>query len=123
MSLSDPRIEEFIRLFNEREFFDAHEELESLWFETEGELKDFYKGLIQCAVAFVHLSRQNFRGAKKLYKTSAAYLERYPEDCEQINVGKLVHAFHAFFADVVPGAEAAGTIDLDSCQTPVIEIV
>jgi uncharacterized protein len=122
MSLSDPRIEEFIRLFNEREFFDAHEELESLWFETEGELKDFYKGLIQCAVAFVHLSRQNFRGAKKIYKTASAYLDRYPEDCEQINVAKLLKEFHAFFADVVPAAEESGSIDLDSLQPPVIEL-
>jgi hypothetical protein len=98
MNSIDPRLKEFVRLFNEEKFFDAHEVLEDLWLETEGELKDFYKGLIQCAVAFVHLQRGNLRGAIKLYTTASGYLRRYLPECEQINTEKLMNEFVAFFS-------------------------
>lgn len=117
------RLLEFIRLFNEKHFFDAHEMLEDEWIETEGADKDFYKGLIQCAVAFVHLERGNFRGAKKLYKTSVGYLQRYPEQHMDLEVGKLLDDFREFFRSKVPDAEAVGAaMDLESQSTPQIRL-
>ena len=40
-----------IRLFNGREFFEAHEAWEDAWHMACGIKHDFYQGLIQCAVA------------------------------------------------------------------------
>jgi predicted metal-dependent hydrolase len=53
--------------FNRGEFFEAHEMWELLWRETTGPRADFYKGLIQCAVAFHHLRRGNLDGARRVY--------------------------------------------------------
>lgn len=115
----DQRLVDFIEQFNDRLFFEAHETLEALWMETEGEDKDFYKGLIQCAVAFVHLERGNFKGAHKLFRTSCGYLSRYLPEHGGVQTGKLMADFESFFATHVAEAErAARTMDLDQYTTP-----
>jgi uncharacterized protein len=96
---TDPRLAEFVRLFNNREFFRAHEVLEELWLETHGELRDFYKGLIQCAVAFLHAGQGNAPGAISLYERSKYYLARYPEECQQIQLARLRAESENFFSD------------------------
>lgn len=113
----DSRLKEFVRLFNQKEFFEAHEVLESLWMETESEDKDFYKGLIQCAVAFVHLDRNNHKGAAKLYKTACEYLRRFLPQHGEIKLQELLEEFEKFFATHV---RADSPVDLDSIKTPQI---
>lgn len=66
-----------VLLFNAHRFFECHERLEALWRETDGRPRDFYKGLIQAAVAFHHWSRGNPGGAMSLYRSSRRYLVRY----------------------------------------------
>ena len=51
--------------------------LEQLWLETAGRPRDFYKGLIQAAVALYHWSRGNQGGAMSLYRSSSRYLRKY----------------------------------------------
>jgi hypothetical protein len=41
--------------FNRAEYYEAHDALEHLWLRTEDAERDFFKGLIQFAGAFVHL--------------------------------------------------------------------
>jgi hypothetical protein len=65
--------------FNSRHYFDCHETLEEIWHEEDGELREFYKGLIQLAAAFVHVSRGNAAGADRLLRTSMGYLIQYRE--------------------------------------------
>lgn len=96
---TDRRLAEFVRLFNNKEFFQAHEVLEELWLETHGELRDFYKGLIQCAVAFLHAARGNPVGATNLYERSKYYLSLYPEECQQIELARLRLESENFFSD------------------------
>lgn len=121
MDQRDKRIDEFVELFNSKRFFEAHEVLEDLWIETESDVKDYYKGLIQCAVAFVHLERGNYRGAKKLFRTACGYLNRYPSPLEGIDVEKLLKDFHEFFeSHVFTAAEDSGTPDFESLNTPKI---
>ena len=43
-----------ITLFNEHEFFHAHEVWEDIWHEAYGTKFEFYQGMIQCAVALEH---------------------------------------------------------------------
>lgn len=115
----DQRLKRFIELFNDKIFFDAHEVLEDLWIETEGELKDYYKGLIQCSVAFVHLERGNYKGAKKLFRTSCEYLSQYDGVLEGIDVDRLLRDFREFFSTVVPAAEEKQIIlELQRIRTP-----
>lgn len=63
--------------FNTRRYFECHEILEEVWQEEDGALREFYKGLIQLAAAFVHISRGNFVGADRLLRTSLGYLGQY----------------------------------------------
>ena len=48
-----------------------------MWLKTEGRPRDFYKGVLQAAVAFYHWSRGNPAGAMSLYRSSTNYLTRY----------------------------------------------
>lgn len=57
-----------LKLFNDKNFYDAHEKWEDLW--SDYYLKDrlFIQGLIQLSVSFVHLKNNNMNGAKSLLK-------------------------------------------------------
>ena len=85
-----PKLDEFIRLFNERLFFEAHEILEELWLETSGEQKLFYQGLIQCAVSLAHWKRNNPRGANQVGARSFSILEKYEAERDGIFVQELI---------------------------------
>jgi predicted metal-dependent hydrolase len=95
-------LEEFISLFNGKEFYEAHEVLEQLWLETDGEDKNFYKGLIQCAVALAHLQRGNRKGADKVCGTACVYLDRYPAEHLGIKNEALVQQMREFFQSPNP---------------------
>ncbi len=66
--------------FNRGEFFECHETLEAVWQLERGPVRDLYKGLIQVAAAFVHMTRGNSRGASRLLATALGYLEPYRAD-------------------------------------------
>ncbi len=50
-------------LFNNEEFFEAHEAWEKLWLMEHGRDRVFVQGLIQVAAHFVHLRKGNWSGA------------------------------------------------------------
>ena len=66
--------------FNAGKFFESHEHLEEVWQYETGEVRDAYKGLIQIAAAFVHLTRGNHFGTERLLRTALGYLARYRPD-------------------------------------------
>lgn len=66
--------------FNSERFYECHETLEEIWQEEQGEVRDLYKGLIQVAAAFVHISRGGFKGANRLLQTSVGYLAPYRQE-------------------------------------------
>ena len=68
---------EGVALFAHGQFFRCHEVLEQVWLKTQGPSRDFYKGLIQAAVAFYHWSGGNQAGAMSLYRSSSRYLKKY----------------------------------------------
>ncbi|PYT07641.1 MAG: DUF309 domain-containing protein [Acidobacteria bacterium] len=75
----DARFVEFIRLFNEGRFFEAHEVLESLWLDARPEHRDALQGLVQVAVALEHHRRGNPRGAKKVLLRASGRLAKLEE--------------------------------------------
>tara|TARA_B100001013_G_scaffold7707_1_gene4773 strand:- start:223 stop:648 length:426 start_codon:yes stop_codon:yes gene_type:complete len=87
----DPHFAGYIRCFNERNFYEAHDVLESLWLQDRnGPDGDFFKGMIQFAGAFVHLQKQRPRPALKLFRLAAAYLAKYPSPHLALDVGKIL---------------------------------
>ena len=96
----DPRFVEGIQLFNSRQFFACHEVLEQLWLKTEGRARDFYKGLIQAAVAFYHWSRNNSGGAISLYHSSSRYLRMYRPEYSGVDVEQFLRQYTALFTSL-----------------------
>jgi len=70
----DPRYLAGILLFNDHDYFEAHEVWEDLWAESHGADWRFVQGLIQAAVGLFHFSGGNLGGAVKLYRTSREYM-------------------------------------------------
>jgi len=84
-----PKAIEGLKLFNEKKFFEAHEELEDAWREETGEIRNLYQGILQVAVTYLHITRRNYNGAVKVYERSTKWLNGYPDICRGIYVGKL----------------------------------
>jgi predicted metal-dependent hydrolase len=72
------RLAEGIRLFNQRNFFEAHEIWEQEWKEAEGVGRIFYQGMIQAAVALHHIQRGNYAGAISVYLKALPKLANFP---------------------------------------------
>lgn len=61
--MADPRLGQAIALFNAAEWYACHDGFEELWHETAGPMRPVLQGILQVAVAHVHLERGNLRGA------------------------------------------------------------
>lgn len=118
----DPQYLQGIAYFNACEFFEAHEVWEDLWKSYGGELRLFYKGLIQAAVALHHFGNGNIRGARKVYRSSRGYLERYRPTCLGLNVEKFLAEFDACFAAVAASPEEFPQIDINPELIPEITL-
>ena len=81
--------EQGIDLFNEGRFFECHEAWEEIWKRSDGDLKLYYQGLIQAAVAILHAQRGNLEGARSLYEKASAKLEKIPREHMGLAVGEL----------------------------------
>lgn len=64
--MADPRFGEAVRLFNAGEWYACHDGFEELWHETQGPCRRVLQGILQIAVAHLHLERGNRRGATVL---------------------------------------------------------
>ncbi len=97
-----------IRLFNAREFYDAHEVWEDVWRESAGLEKKFLQGLIQAAVAFHHHSTGNVAGACSLMERARRNLAGCPEEFGGIRLGALRESLTRWRAALVSGGERPG---------------
>lgn len=77
--LADPRLAEAIALFNRGEWYACHDGFEELWHETQGASRPLLQGLLQAAVAQLHLERGNLRGATVLIGEGLGRLDRCGE--------------------------------------------
>ncbi len=70
-----------IALFNDRRYFEAHEELELAWRAETGAVRELYRGILQIAVAYYHITRGNYKGAEKMFTRAARWLAPFPGAC------------------------------------------
>src|SRR5579864_4370582 len=92
-----------IRLFNAREFYDAHEVWEDVWRESNGPEKKFLQGLIQAAVALHHHSTGNLVGACSLLDRARKNLVTYPQDFGGIRVTVLLASMEQWRESLLTG--------------------
>jgi rubrerythrin len=84
-----PQAAEGLRLFNAGEYFEAHEALEDAWNAEQGRVRELYRGILQIAVVYLHITRRNYNGAVKVYGRSQRWVRDWPEVCRGIEVGRL----------------------------------
>lgn len=65
--------------FNAAEFWEAHEEWETIWLEAESDAHQFLQGLIQIAAAYHHVKRGTFPGAVRLFDAGLQKLAPFPQ--------------------------------------------
>jgi hypothetical protein len=107
--------------FNRREFFEAHEVWEAIWMESRRDRADFFKGLIQAAVAILHFSNGNLSGARKLYEGQKRLLIAYAPRFLGLDVQGLLAKLDDLFAPV--RAAAPGThVPIDESKIPTLRI-
>jgi len=87
--------------FNGRSWFECHETLEELWVGARGELRDFYQGLLQLAVALYHWRNGNYKGALILLRGGCGLLGRVASDCAGVDVAGLIAAAGRLEAELV----------------------
>ena len=76
MPEADPRFQQAIALFNSGEWYAAHDLFEELWHETSDPERRCLQGILQVAVAQLHLQRDNRRGATILFGEALGRLRR-----------------------------------------------
>ncbi len=100
MSSLHPRAIEGIHAFNDGDFFEAHELLEEAWLVEPGELRNLYRGILQAAVVYLHITRNNYEGAVKVYGRSQKWLAGWPDIVLGLDVTRLKTDLEAAIAEV-----------------------
>jgi len=86
----DAAIAGFEAAFGEGRFFDAHEILEQYWVAYRGPDRDFYRGLIQAAVALHHARSGNPTGARSVAARARANLAPYAPSHAGVDVAAVL---------------------------------
>lgn len=90
-----------IQFFNAHQYFEAHEELELAWREETGAVRDVYRGILQVGLAYYHILRGNYPGARKMFLRCRGWLEPYPPACRGIDVETLRQDFSRAEAELL----------------------
>jgi uncharacterized protein len=99
-------LERAIAEFDRGEWFECHETLEDLWVGARGELRDFYQGLLQLAVALHHWRNGNLKGALILLKGGDDLLSRVEPVCLGVDVAALRSAACRLHRELIRLGEA-----------------
>ena len=77
---ADPRLQQAVADFNASNWYACHDGFEALWHETQGPMRPVLQGLLQIAVAELHLERDNRRGATMLMGEGLGRLRRCDDE-------------------------------------------
>ena len=75
--INDSRFEIGMKLFNSCHWYKSHDVFEEIWHETGGPERQLIQGILQVAVAQVHLENSNINGATILYGEALGRLKRF----------------------------------------------
>ena len=115
MPQADPRFQQGVELFNAGEWYAAHDLFEELWHETADPERRSLQGILQVAVAQLHLQRGNRRGATILFGEALGRLKRPGTPDLGLDLASLCRAAQ----QRLEALQQDG--DLESCTVPVLE--
>lgn len=83
-------ISEGVLLFNDCDFFSAHDFFEEIWMNSNHIEKEYFQGLVQISVGFYHLICGNLKGAQSQLTMGKNKLKKFPSSFYKINNLKLI---------------------------------
>ncbi len=111
-----------IKLFDERRYWHAHEALETAWLEERGPVRDLYRGILQAGVVYLHVQRENYRGAVKVYARCRRWLDPFPKHCRGLDIGQLRADLEAVFLTMqILGPETLDRFDQELLR-PIVRV-
>ena len=110
-----------IALFNQRRFYEQHEEIEHEWHAERGPIRRLYQGLLQIGIGFHHALNGNYRGAVALLRDGIDKTSAFTPRALGIETGTLIARSQACLQQIEalgPGRIAA----FDPAMIPTIEM-
>jgi len=96
-----PKAIQGLELFNQGDYFGAHEWLEEAWMEDRSTGRDLYRGVLQVAVAYYQIRLDNFRGAVKMFQRARHWLDPLPDTCRGIDIAQIRRNTNAVYDQVL----------------------
>ena len=112
--INDSRFEIGMKLFNYCQWYKSHDVFEEIWHETNGPERQLLQGILQVAVAQVHLENSNKNGATILYGEALGRLKRYKFS----NLGLDIEGLSKCVARRLEFLQIGK--DLDGCSLPML---
>ena len=75
--INDSRFAIGMKLFNSCQWYKSHDVFEEIWHETDEPERQLLQGILQVAVAQVHLENSNINGATILYGEALGRLKKF----------------------------------------------
>ncbi|MEE9592075.1 MAG: DUF309 domain-containing protein [Thermoplasmata archaeon] len=112
-------LREGVSLYNAGRFFEAHEVLEDVWLEEEGDDKTFLQGIIKIAAAFHHYGKGTYRGMRNLLQAGSQMLKPYRPAYRGVELAD----FLSQIADWIPRAAQLVAGDGPGLSEPIPSLV
>ena len=110
--IKDSRFELGMKLFNSCQWYKSHDVFEEIWHETFGTERQVLQGILQVAVAQVHLENGNINGATILYGEALGRLKSSKLDGLKLDIENLCKCVKKRLKFLQTGK------DLSNCSLP-----
>lgn len=110
-----------IVLFNESDFFSAHDFFEDCWLNCNQEEKLFFQGMVQISVGCYHLLNQNENGCLRQLTKGTKKLKGFEPSFKNVNVEKLLNEIESLIKVVSENSSSIDAAQLRN-KIPKLEI-
>lgn len=94
-----------INLFNESDFFSAHDFFEDIWIDAKKDEKEFFQGLVQISVGCYHLICGNKNGAISQLTKAKSKLKKYEPVFYKVNLSSLISSIDELLTKINSSAD------------------
>ena len=114
--INDSRFAIGMKLFNSCQWYKSHDIFEEIWHETGGPERQILQGILQVAVAQVHLENGNKNGATILYGEALGRLKTSKFDTLRLDIENLCECVNKRLKFLQTGK------DLSNCSLPELSL-
>ena len=90
-----------INLFNQGEYFEAHELLEEAWKEDITPGRELYRAILQIGIAYLQIERGNYKGAIKMFLRVRQWIDPFPDVCRGIDIKRLKNDYQKVYDSLI----------------------